>query len=137
MTTESKLSDEKLAYLLLRVLAGLNLVMHGVSRLIAGSAQFASKIESQFSHTMLPVWSLHLFGIVLPPIEALLGLLILIGLRTRAALVAAMVWLLILTFGSSLIQDWQAAGTQLLYALAFTLLLFFRRYNALSIDTGL
>jgi thiosulfate dehydrogenase [quinone] large subunit len=137
MRIEPKVADEKLAYSLLRILAGLNLMMHGVSRLMAGSAQFAGKIETQFSHTVLPLWSLHLFGLVLPPIEALLGLLILIGLRTRAALIAVMVWLLVLTFGSSLIQDWAAAGTQLLYALAYTGLLFFRRYNAFSVDTGL
>ena len=48
---------------------------------------------------------------VLPAIEALLGLLLLIGLRTRAALVAASLLIMVLTFGSALVQDWPAAGS--------------------------
>jgi thiosulfate dehydrogenase (quinone) large subunit len=132
---ELKIPDEKLAYSLLRIFVGLNLMMHGVSRLMAGAGQFAAKLDTQFSHTMLPAWSIHVFGLVLPPIEALLGFLLLIGLRTRVTLIAAMIWLAILTFGSSLIQDWAAAGTQLVYALAFALLLFLRRFNALSVDS--
>jgi thiosulfate dehydrogenase [quinone] large subunit len=128
-------ADEKLAYALLRIFVGVNMTMHGVSRLLAGSAVFAGKVDTQFAHTPLPAWSLHAFGFALPPIEALLGFVLLIGWKTRAALVAGMIWLLILTFGSSLIQDWPAAGVQLTYALAYTALLFLHRFNALSVDT--
>ena len=42
--------------------------------------------------------------------------------------------MLVLTFGSSLVQDWAAAGTQLMYALVFSALLFLRRYNSWSVD---
>jgi thiosulfate dehydrogenase [quinone] large subunit len=42
--------------------------------------------------------------------------------------------MMVLTFGSALIQDWAAAGSQLIYALIFSLLLFMRRYNAWSLD---
>lgn len=134
---ESRITDQKLAYALLRIFVGFNMTMHGVSRLIAGPMQFAEKQAIQFARSPLPAWSVHAFGLVLPPIEALLGLALLIGFKTRAALVAGLAWLMILTFGSSLIQDWQITGTQLIYALAYAALLFLHRYNALSIDTSI
>lgn len=66
---------------------------------------------------------------VLPGIEALLGLLLLIGLRTRATLVAASLLIIVLPFGAGLVQDWPAAGLQLTYALVFSVLLFFQQFN--------
>jgi thiosulfate dehydrogenase (quinone) large subunit len=135
MSAQLKIADEKLAYALLRTFVGLNVMMHGLSRMVAGLSQFATHLQMQFAHSPLPLWSVQIFGTVLPAAETLLGLFLLIGFKTRAALVGGSLWLLILTFGSSLIQDWQAAGTQLIYALAYALLLFFRRCNALSIDT--
>lgn len=127
-------SDQRLAYALLRIVAGLNLLMHGVGRMLAGPSTFASKLVGQFAHAPLPGWSVWSFGMVLPAIEALLGLLLLIGLRTRAALVGASLLMMVLTFGSGLVQDWPVAGLQLTYALVFSVLLFLLRYNGWSAD---
>jgi thiosulfate dehydrogenase [quinone] large subunit len=135
MAEESKLSDERIAYAVLRIAVGINLLMHGVSRMIAGPGEFAAKLVMQFSHAPLPAWSVWFFGLILPSIEALLGLLILIGLRTRAALIAASLLIALLTFGSALLQDWAAAGTQLTYALVYSTLIFLHRHNGYSIDS--
>jgi len=129
--------DRQAAYTLLRFVLGMNIFIHGLSRLLAGSALFASKVVTQFAQTPLPRWSVYAFGLSLPWIEALLGLLLLIGLRTRAALIGGGLLILTLTFGSSLIQDWSAAGSQLTYALAYAALLFLLRYNVWSIDRAL
>jgi len=129
--------DRRLAYALLRMVVGLNLMMHGVSRLLAGSAAFAEKVTVQFAHTPLPASSVWMFAMSLPAIEALLGLLLLIGLRTRAALVAASILIMVLTFGSSLEQNWPVTGLQLTYALAYAALLFLLRYNGWSLDSCL
>jgi len=126
--------DRQAAYTLLRCVLGINIFIHGLSRLLAGSALFASKIVTQFAQTPLPHWSVYTFGLSLPWIEALLGFLLLIGLRTRAALIGGGLLILTLTFGSSLIQDWSAASSQLTYALAYAALLFLLRYNTWSID---
>lgn len=126
--------DQRLAYALLRIVVGLNLLMHGISRMLIGPGVFASKLVGQFAHAPLPVWSIWSFGMVLPALEALLGLLLLLGLRTRAALVAASLLIMVLTFGSALVQDWSAAGTQLSYALIYSVLLFLLRYNGWSLD---
>lgn len=126
--------DQRLAFALLRMVLGLNLLMHGVSRMLAGPQTFASKLIAQFAHTPLPSWSVYGFGMTLPAVEALLGLLLLLGLRTRAALVGGSLLMMVLTFGSGLVQDWPAAGLQLSYALIFSVLLFLVRCNGWSLD---
>ncbi|WP_433963952.1 MauE/DoxX family redox-associated membrane protein [Tunturiibacter gelidiferens] len=135
MAEESKLSDERIAYALLRIAVGVNLMMHGVSRMITGPGEFAAKLVMQFGHAQLPAWSVWFFGLILPSIEGLLGFLILTGLRTRAALIAASLLIVVLTFGSALLQDWATAGTQLTYALVYSVLIFLHRYNGWSIDS--
>jgi thiosulfate dehydrogenase [quinone] large subunit len=130
----SESSDERLAYALLRVVVGTNLMMHGVSRMIAGPGEFAAKLVMQFAHVPLPAWSVWAFGLTLPAIEGGLGLLLLIGLRTRAALIAASALIIVLTVGSTLLQDWAAAGTQLTYAAVYAALLFLFRHNGWSVD---
>lgn len=127
-------SDEKIAYALLRAVAGVNLLMHGVSRLLAGPDAFAGHLSEQFAHSPLPVPLVHGFGAVLPPIEGLIGLLLLIGWKTRWALIAASLLMLVLTFGTALVQDWPVAGSQLMYALVYSVLLFLRKHNSWSVD---
>jgi thiosulfate dehydrogenase (quinone) large subunit len=134
MATKFDSSDQRLAYALLRIVTGLNLMMHGVSRMMAGTDKFAAHLAGQFAHSSLPAWSVWGFGTVLPAIEALIGLLLLLGLRTRAALVAGSLLIMVLTFGSALVQDWAAAGLQLTYALVYSALLFLLRYNSWSLD---
>jgi thiosulfate dehydrogenase (quinone) large subunit len=134
MVDELKLRNEQMGYALLRAVVGVNLMMHGVSRMIAGPGVFAAKLVIQFEHAPLPTWSVWVFGLMLPAIEGLLGLLILVGLRTRAALVAASILIMLLTFGSTLLQDWASAGTQLTYALAYFVLIFLHQYDGWSID---
>lgn len=126
--------DQRLGYALLRMVAGLNLMMHGVSRIAAGPASFAAKTVEQFEHSLLPAASVWAFAMFLPAVEAFLGLLLLIGLRTRAALIAASLLIMALTFGSSLVENWSAVGTQLNYALVYAALLFLLSYNGWSLD---
>lgn len=131
---KSEHSDERIAYALLRMVVGTNLMMHGVGRMLAGTGKFAAKLVGQFAQAPLPTWSIWGFGLMLPTLEGVLGLLLLIGLRTRAALIASSFLILVLTFGSALVQDWPAAGTQLLYALVYSLLIFLHRYDGWAAD---
>ncbi len=126
--------DQRLAYALLRMVAGMNLLMHGVSRIAAGPTSFAAKTVTQFEHSLLPAGSVWAFAMFLPAIEAFLGLLLLIGLRTRAVLIAASLLIMVLTFGSSLVENWPVVGMQLIYALVYAALLFLLRYNGWSVD---
>jgi thiosulfate dehydrogenase [quinone] large subunit len=127
-------ADRRLAYALLRAIIGVNLAVHGISRLLAGPHTFAASLVGTFHATLLPPWSVMAFGLMLPWVEATLGLLILLGFATRFALVAASLTILVLTFGSTLRQDWEIAGLQLIYAAIYAALLAFRRENVYSLD---
>ncbi len=127
-------SDRRIAYALLRAIIGVNLAVHGITRLIAGPHAFAASLLNMFHATPLPPWLVAAFGLVLPWIEAVLGVLILFGLATRYALIAASITILALTFGSTLRQDWESAGLQLIYAAIYAALLAFRSENVYSLD---
>ena len=124
-----------IAYLMLRATLGLNIFLHGTTRIVAGLSVFAGSLLPMFQKTFLPGWSVYTFGLTLPWAEAILGLLILVGLRTRAALIGGSLVMLVLTFGTGLRQDWQVAELQLVYAVVYAALLATRRHNLYSLDT--
>jgi thiosulfate dehydrogenase [quinone] large subunit len=59
---------------------------------------------------------MRIFALAFPWAESIVGLLALVGIRTRIALVAGSLLILTLTFGATLNQDWESAGLQLIYA---------------------
>jgi thiosulfate dehydrogenase [quinone] large subunit len=134
VVTPRRPDDSSLAYALLRITLGLNIFMHGTSRLLAGITNFVSSMIKIFQNTVLPTAVIVPFGYALPWLEAALGLLIIIGFRTREALVAGALLMLGLTFGTALRQDWSVAGTQLLYSVVYAALIAALRYNSLSVD---
>ena len=74
------------------------------------------------------------FASVLPFVETLIGLCILVGFQTRAALIAGALMITALTFGTMLRQDFTIAWLQLDYAIAFFILIALRQWNLISID---
>ena len=128
-------SDTNLAYFMLRATLGLNICIHGVSRILQGPGVFANSLVGSFHKTPLPDWSVHLFGLGLPWVEMLLGGLVLFGVSLRLALFGGAFLIFLLTLGSSLLQDWNAAGLQLIYAMIYAGLLAFRAKDCLSVDS--
>lgn len=122
------------AYVLLRVMLGVNMLFHGVSRVLAGPSGFAATLVREFQATPLPSVLVHVFGLALPWLEAAIGLLILIGLFRRPALLAGGALMVVLTLGTTLRQDWPSAGTQLIYAIVYAALLAFLHYDRFAVD---
>lgn len=127
-------SDLSLGYALLRITLGINIALHGITRILVGPASFVSSLTKQFEGTALPGFAVQGFGYALPWLEALIGLAILFGALTRVALIAGALLIVLLTFGSTLHQDWDIAGLQLIYALVYFVLIGLRQYNSFSID---
>ena len=121
-------------YALLRVALGLNICLHGVVRWAAGLRNFAESLLPMFQRTPLPAWSVYSFGCVLPIVEALVGFCVLFGFQTKRALISGFVLMLVLTFVSTLRQDWPTVGIQLMYSLVYSLLLAGMPVNYYSID---
>jgi thiosulfate dehydrogenase (quinone) large subunit len=134
LSPTQKTTDRNLAYTFLRVFLGINIAVHGVSRIYSGVAAFATEQVSEFAKTPLPSRMVYLFSVSLPFAEALIGVLILVGLWSRLAYCVGFLLMINLTFGSTLRQDWTAAGWQLLYAFAYAALLAFREHNPYSVD---
>src|SRR5689334_16563993 len=76
-------SDVQLAYSLFRFASGVNLFFHGTMRIITGVVPWADKQAEAFvNNPLLPMWFVKGFLYILPPIEAVMGALIAVGLFT-------------------------------------------------------
>jgi thiosulfate dehydrogenase [quinone] large subunit len=128
-----KLTNPELAFVLGRLLLGVNFLTHCLVRLpkLAG---FQAGLVKQFAPTLLPAPLVQAFATVLPFAEGGIGLLLLVGLFTRPALAAAMLLITSLVFGSSLLEQWDTVGTQLLYGLFLFALILHCQHNRLCLD---
>ena len=118
------------AYLLLRLITGLDFFMHGFARIFTGThlPGFAQGMVKSMASTPLPASLALASGYTIPCVELLIGTLLLLGLFTRAALTLALLLMLVLMFGIGLKQDWNIASSQLLYSLVLAILLYGRRH---------
>jgi thiosulfate dehydrogenase [quinone] large subunit len=124
--------EKRLAYVLLRLMLGLDFLGHGGVRLMHGDGAFAAGMVKQMADTPLPAGLVHGFGLLLPFVELTVGLLLVLGVLTWEALILGFLVMLSLMFGTVLRQDWSTAGLQLNYSVVFSLLLFLRS----SYDVG-
>lgn len=77
------------AILFARLVLGPIFFMAGVMKVFQlGPLEHARKYFLPFSDTFLPTWSLWTVGVTIPFIELIGGALVLLGLRTRDALIA-------------------------------------------------
>jgi len=136
--TDSSLrySDAVIAYTILRLSFGANIMLHGVSRLLAGHAAFLAYLTHYFEKTpLVPASFLPIFAAALPPVETALGLLLLLGVGTRFSIIAGSLVMAALVVGTNLAQDWNVAGLQLIYCFIYYYLLAHRRdLNRVSLD---
>ena len=123
------------AYTILRLTFGFNIMLHGLSRIFAGNAAFLGYLNHYFEKApLIPAGTLPLFSRVLPPVETALGILLVLGLWTRFALIAGGLVITVLAIGTNLAQDWTVAGLQLIYAFIYYYLLVHRELNSASVD---
>ncbi|MGH7487697.1 MAG: DoxX family protein [Thermoanaerobaculia bacterium] len=93
------------AILFARLVLGLIFFMAGVWKVfVLGPAGHVHRFFLPFQHTFLPVWSLWAVGFTIPFVELIAGALVILGLKTRYALVALGVVLAIVSFGHLLDQ---------------------------------
>ncbi|MFP9097794.1 DoxX family membrane protein [Flavobacterium sp. RHBU_24] len=121
-------------YFLLRLGAGVSFFGHGLVRLpkLAG---FADWMSHSFQEAMLPGFIVTPFAYSLPLVEFFVGLLLLFGLFTKFALKAGASIMLLLIFGTCLIENWEAIPSQLLHLAFCAVLLQFIDSNNNAVDT--
>jgi thiosulfate dehydrogenase [quinone] large subunit len=127
--------DRALACLLLRATLGLNLALHGITRIfIGGVTQFVNTTLTQFQTTVLPAWQVRAFATVVPYAELLIGVLLFAGLWTRWALSAGALLMMALIFGTALRSEWNLLFLQMFYSFLYFVLLMCRQYDSFSVD---
>lgn len=125
--------NKALAYLFLRLSIGISFLGHGIVRLPKIPA-FRNWMIDLFKTSLMPEAFTYLFASVLPFVELLLGILLVIGWRTREAYMIGSAVICVLIFGSCLIENWEAVAFQLIYALLFFILLCYMDYNKYALD---
>src|ERR1700730_15602059 len=131
----SRSSDAVIAYTILRVSFGANIMLHGVSRILMGHIAFLAYLTHYFEKApYFPASMLSAFATVQPWVETVLGLLLLIGLATRVSLIGGGLVIMCLVIGTHLAQDWLVSGLQLIYAFLYYYLLVHLDQNRFSID---
>ena len=125
-------SDASIAYAILRLTLGVNIGLRGAVRIAHGSAAFAQGIVKQMEATILPPSAVYAFAFSLVWVETAVGVLLILGLKTRLALIVG--GLTLLTFGTMQIENFQNAWLQLTYALVFFIVLALRSWNLISLD---
>lgn len=126
-------TDYSLAHGLARLGLGVNIALHGLTR-VPNIPGFAQSLREQFAKSILPpTWvELSAYGIVYA--EVTIGLLLTFGLLLRPALIAGALKMIMLLFGVCLIQNWNAAGTQMIYLAFYAVLLATARLDRYSLD---
>ena len=127
-------SDASIAYAILRLTLGMNIGLRGIVRIAHGTPAFAQGIVKQMEATILPSSLVYAFASTLIWVEAGVGILLILGLQTRLALIVGGLMMTALTFGTMQIENFQNAWLQLTYALIFFVMLAFRSWNLISLD---
>jgi uncharacterized membrane protein YphA (DoxX/SURF4 family) len=128
------MNDKVLAYTALRLLMGLNIFMHGAVRVGTSYTAFVQATQAQFAETWLPTWLVGLEARAIPGVEIAVGALILLGYKTRWAVLGGMALLATLLFGMVVLQNWEIVSRHLIYALVFYVLLHNSEFNRFSLD---
>jgi thiosulfate dehydrogenase [quinone] large subunit len=134
--TDSDTLDRQLAYSIFRLTLGINILIHGAGRIFGpGAEAFANTTAVEFTKTPLPAGLVHAFLVVVPFAELILGALTTLGLFTRWALALGGLLIAALVFGTAMRSDWNTVGVQMIYAIAYYLLLANRSGNRFSLDS--
>lgn len=122
------------AFVLARLTIAASMFGHGLVRLPKLSG-FSQWMVGEFEKSMLPQALVLPFSYALPVAEFAVGLLLLLGLFTKQALVGGSLIMMALVFGSCMIEEWGAIPSQLIHALFFAVLLVFcDTYNTYALD---
>ena len=125
------------ALLFARLVLGLIFFMAGLWKVFQlGPLEHARKYFLPYADTFLPLWSLWFVGVIIPFIELFAGALVILGLRTREALVSLGFVLVIVTFGHLLKEPLYEFHTHVIPRLALLLLVFLlpREYDRFSLE---
>jgi thiosulfate dehydrogenase [quinone] large subunit len=128
-------NDLSLAHALARLALGINLLGHGIAR-IGNIPELAAAMQKMFEKTWLPGPVVTLVGDIIPPLELIFGIVLIAGWYLRPALIGGTLYMCLLTFGATQIQNWTVASEQMIYVAFFAVLLATANWDRYSLDSA-
>lgn len=122
-----------ISYVLLRLAVAASMFGHGLVRMPKLKG-FSTWMTGSFEKSMLPKAMVVPFSYILPFAELIIGAFLLLGIFTRASLIGGGIVMIILVFGSAMIESWDAIPSQLIHVAFFAVLLHFIKYNGYAVD---
>ncbi|WP_347158875.1 DoxX family protein [Pontibacter chitinilyticus] len=131
------MKNASLGYLFARLPIGMSMFGHGLVRL-PKLIKFSEGLASSFKDSWLSEAVVQQFAYFLPYLELNIGALLLLGLFTRVVSAMGVLLMVVLIFGSCLLESWNNVAVQMFYGVYFAgLMAFEHRYNRYSIDNGI
>ncbi|MEM8676951.1 MAG: DoxX family protein [Cyanobacteria bacterium P01_G01_bin.67] len=131
-----KTRDIVAAYTLLRIVVGINYFNHGATR-IFNVPGFMDAMVNTMQASWIPEFLVRINAALVPPVELIVGALMIFGLFTRGALIACFILMAVLMYGITIIQNWDTAGSQLIYNIVLFILLAGVNFDRISVDAWL
>lgn len=131
-----KTRDIVAAYTLLRIVVGINYFNHGATRIL-NIPGFMDSMVNTMQDSWIPEFLVRINAVLVPPVELIVGALIIIGLYTRGSLIACFILMAVLMYGVTIIQNWDVAGSQLVYNIVLFILLAGVSFDRISVDAWL
>jgi thiosulfate dehydrogenase [quinone] large subunit len=124
--------NRALAHAILRLTLGINIGLHGVQR-FPQLATFARGVIKGFDD-VLPAALVTPYAYAIPYVEALLGVLLIVGIAQRWTLAAGALVMASLTFGTALRGQHDILAQQLVYEFVYAALLATLTWDRFSLD---
>lgn len=126
---------KQFGYAVLRVAIGMMFFIYGLEKFLGGRANFANGEVASFAKTPLSPGVVHAFSMALPFFEVIFGGLVALGVFTVPALCLAGLLLLALNFGLLWLGASGAIGSNTVYVIAVSLLLYSVEENRFALET--
>lgn len=123
------MKDFKTLFFFLRLPIAISLAGHGLVRIPKLQA-FTEGMVKSMEKSVIPDILITPFGYLLPFLEAILGIVLLIGFKPKPTIYASLTLMSILILGSSSVENWSAIEAQLLHSLYLFVLLWFYIKNS-------
>ena len=127
------MNSRETAYALMRITYGVIFLFYGIGKFMGGLSNFVGGMNQQFSGK-LPAFMVMPFAYAIPFCETISGVMIVLGLFTRAGLTLSGLLLIGLTFGVVMLGHPDVVAHNLIYVLVNFVLLWFVDLNRFSID---
>lgn len=123
------MKDFKTSFFFLRLPIAISLAGHGLVRIPKLSA-FSDWMVASMEKSAIPTVLIVPFSYILPVLEAVLGILLLLGFKIKYTVYSVLVLMSILILGSCSIENWSAIEAQLLHSFyLFGLFWFYEKYK--------